>query len=106
MICINKGDTVFCVGVVVVVLEVIKFFCHALINGSVDTCTYFFDKNGSTQNARFAVIARLVRDGESEAIDESLVKANDNVRYPQLYYDVYGGTNPWANGSKWVPYSE
>ena len=73
---------------------------------TLSTCTYFFDKNGSTQNARFAVIARLVRDGESEAIDESLVKANDNVRYPQLYYTVFGGTNPWTNASKWVPEAE
>lgn len=73
---------------------------------TLSTCTYFFDRNGSIQNARFAVIARLVRDGESEEIDESLVKANDNVRYPQLYYDVFGGTNPWANSSKWVPYSD
>lgn len=68
---------------------------------TLSTCTYFFDRNGATQNARFAVVARLVRDGESEDIDTSLVSVNENVRYPQLYYNVFGGTNPYANASKW-----
>ena len=73
---------------------------------TLSTCTYFFDTNGAIRNARFAVIARLVRDGESEEIDESLVKKNENVRYPQLYYTAFGGSNPWVNASKWVPYSD
>ena len=70
---------------------------------TLSTCTYFFDRNGSLENARFVVIARLVRDGESADVDTSLVTTNNNVRYPQLYYDVFGGTNPWRNSSKWVP---
>ena len=70
---------------------------------TLSTCTYFFDRNGSLENARFVVIARLVRDGESEEVNTSLVTKNENVRYPQLYYDVFGGTNPWRNASKWVP---
>lgn len=70
---------------------------------TLSTCTYFFDRNGALENARFVVIARLVRDGESEEVDTSLVTENDNVRYPQLYYDVFGGTNPWKNSTKWVP---
>lgn len=68
---------------------------------TLSTCTYFFDKNGATQNARFAVVARLVRDGESEDVDVSLATENKNVRYPQLYYDVNGGTNPYRYASKW-----
>ena len=68
---------------------------------TLSTCTYFFDKNGNTQNARFAVVARLVRDGESEEVDVSLATENENVRYPQLYYDVFGGTNPYRNASQW-----
>ncbi len=72
---------------------------------TLSTCTYFFDRNGSLENARFVVIARLVRDGESEEVDTSLVTKNENVRYPQLYFDVFGGTNPWRNSSKWVPES-
>lgn len=70
---------------------------------TLSTCTYFFDRNGALENARFVVIARLVRDGESEEVDTSLVTENNNVRYPQLYFDVFGGTNPWRNSSKWVP---
>lgn len=69
---------------------------------TLSTCTYFFDRN-SEQNARFVLMARLVRDGESEAVDTSSASVTDSVRYPQLYYDVFGGTNPWANGSKWYP---
>ncbi len=70
---------------------------------TLSTCTYFFDRYGALENARFVVIARLVRDGESESVDTSKVTLNNNVRYPQLYYDVFGGTNPWRNSSKWVP---
>ncbi len=69
---------------------------------TLSTCTYFFDR-GSTQNARFVLMARLVREGESENVDTSGASVTDNVRYPQLYYDVFGGSNPWANGSKWYP---
>lgn len=69
---------------------------------TLSTCTYFFDR-GSTQNARFVLMARLVRDGESESVDTSSASVTENVRYPQLYYDVFGGSNPWANGSKWYP---
>lgn len=72
---------------------------------TLSTCTYFFDTNGATRNARFAVIARLVRDGESEEVDTSLAQKNENVRYPQLYYTAYGGTNPFRNASHWVPES-
>ena len=70
---------------------------------TLSTCTYFFDRNGSLENARFVVVARLVREGESEEVDVSKVTVNENVRYPQLYYTVFGGTNPWRNASKWVP---
>ncbi len=73
---------------------------------TLSTCTYFFDRNGKLENARFAVIGRLVREGESEEIDTSLVTKNENVRYPQLYYDVFGGTNPWRNDTKWIPESK
>lgn len=70
---------------------------------TLSTCTYFFDTNGAVRNARFALIARLVRDGESEEVDTSLASENKDVRYPQLYYTAYGGTNPYKNASKWVP---
>ena len=72
---------------------------------TLSTCTYFFDRNGALENARFVVVARLVRDGESEEVDVSKATENDNVRYPQLYYDVFGGSNPWRNASRWQPES-
>lgn len=72
---------------------------------TLSTCTYFFDRNGALENARFVVVARLVRDGESEEVDVSKATENTNVRYPQLYFDVFGGTNPWKNASKWQPES-
>ena len=72
---------------------------------TLSTCTYFFDRNGALENARFVVVARLVRDGESEEVDVSKATENTNVRYPQLYFDVFGGTNPWKNASKWHPES-
>ena len=68
---------------------------------TLSTCTYFFDRNGALENARFVVVARLVRDGESEEINPELAVQNENVRYPQLYYTVFGGTNPYRNASKW-----
>lgn len=68
---------------------------------TLSTCTYFFDRNGKLENARFAVVARLVREGESTEIDPTLAKANDNVRYPQLYYTVFGGKNPYKNATQW-----
>ena len=69
---------------------------------TMNTCTRFFDINGVRANGRLAVIARLVREGESETVDTSLIKANENVRYPQLYYNKFGGENPYKNASKWV----
>ncbi len=70
---------------------------------TLSTCTYFFDKN-KTEDARCVLIARMVRPGESEAVDVSAAVKNENIRYPQLYYNVFGGTNPYKNASKWVAY--
>lgn len=73
---------------------------------TLSTCSYDFDIGGALQDVRFAVIGRMIRDGESEEIDTSLIKENDNVRYPQLYYNIFGGSNPWVNASKWEPEAE
>lgn len=70
---------------------------------TLSTCTRLFDINGKREEGRLAVVARLIREGESEEIDTSLVKENANVRYPQLYYNKFGGQNPYVNASKWVP---
>ena len=70
---------------------------------TLSTCTYFFDVYGSSQNARFVVMARLVRPGESETVDTSGASVTRDVRYPQLYYDVFGGSNPYADSDRWYP---
>lgn len=63
---------------------------------TLSTCSYEFD------NARFVVVARLVRDGESTEVDTSKATVNGNPRYPQAYYDAKKiKTNPYANASKW-----
>lgn len=62
---------------------------------TLSTCLYEFD------NARFVVVARMVRDGESEEINRSLVKENPNPQYPQIWYDKKGTNNPFKNTPKW-----
>lgn len=62
------------------------------------TCTYEFD------NARLYVIARMLREGESEEVDLSLVKDKSTpIKYPQALYDKRGKTNPYTNDEKWFP---
>lgn len=53
---------------------------------------------------RFVVVARLLRDGESEDIDMSSVKANANIKFPQGYYDKYKMKNPYKDDKQWKPY--
>ncbi|MGN1194456.1 MAG: sortase domain-bontaining protein [Acutalibacteraceae bacterium] len=62
---------------------------------TLSTCSHEFDE------ARFVVVARLVRPGESEEVDVSRAVVNSNPRYPQAYYDKKKQTNPYANASQW-----
>ena len=71
---------------------------------TLSTCQYEWDRNGATQNARCVLIGRMVRDGESEEVDVSGATQNENPRMPQLYYNVFGGENPYASAEKWYPY--
>ena len=50
---------------------------------TLSTCTYEF-----RPEARFAVVARRVRDGESEEVDVSGAKINADAYYPQAYRDA------------------
>ncbi|MDR1630799.1 MAG: sortase [Oscillospiraceae bacterium] len=70
---------------------------------TLSTCTYFFDRGGRLQNARCALVARMVREGESETVDVSKAVKNENIRFPQLYYTIFGGTNPYRDAAKWYP---
>ena len=55
---------------------------------TLSTCTYEFD------NARFVVVARRLRDGESREVDASLVSKASNPLMPDIWYQLYGGTKP------------
>lgn len=65
---------------------------------TLSTCSYEIKK---TDMGRLAVIGRLVRDGESTAVDTSLATKNTNVRYPQIWYDEHKTNNPYKNAYQW-----
>lgn len=70
---------------------------------TLSTCTYQWDRNGHTQDARCVLMARLVREGEAETVDTSTATQNENPRYPQLYYNIFGGSNPFKSLPRWYP---
>ncbi len=51
---------------------------------TLSTCVYDFD------DARLVVVARQVRDGESESVDTSSAIINPDPVYPQVYRKRYG----------------
>ena len=53
--------------------------------------------------ARLVVVARLLRDGESKAIDKSLVETNESPRFPAAWYEATGIENPYVGYDQWVP---
>ncbi len=62
------------------------------------TCTYEFN------DARLVVIARMVREGESEEVDISLAKKKETpVKYPSSYYSNQS-KNPYKDDPKWYLY--
>lgn len=58
---------------------------------TLSTCCYDFE------DARLVVVGRLLRDGESEAVDTSKVTVNANPKFPQAYYDAKRLENPYKN---------
>ena len=58
---------------------------------TLSTCCYDFD------NARLAVVARMVREGENSAVDTSLAFRNENQKFPQAWYNKKGIANPYKN---------
>ena len=62
---------------------------------TLSTCSHEFT------DARFVVVARLVRPGESTDVDVSSATVNSNPRYPQAWYNKKGKTNPYKNAFQW-----
>lgn len=58
---------------------------------TLSTCSLLID------DSRFVVMARLVRDGESETVDTSAAKLNPKQRFPQAWYDEKNQTNPYVD---------
>ena len=67
---------------------------------TLSTCSYEI-KQG--EMGRLAVIGRLVREGESISVDTSKAVLNENVRYPQIWYDEHNMRNPFAGAYQWIP---
>lgn len=64
---------------------------------TLSTCTYEFN------NARLVVVARLLRDGESEDIDVSKAQASEDPLYPHYWYVATKQKNPYKNKELWYP---
>ncbi len=60
----------------------------------LSTCCYDFD------NARFVVLGRLVREGESEEVKTDSAAKNEDVLYPKAYYDKKGLKVPKLTSSE------
>ncbi|MBO5411243.1 MAG: sortase [Clostridia bacterium] len=58
---------------------------------TLSTCCYDFE------DARLAVVARLVREGESTAVDTSLAFINEQQKFPQVWYNKKGIPNPYKD---------
>lgn len=70
---------------------------------TLSTCIYDYGKSVDT---RLVVVGRLLHEGESEAIDASLVKDNPDFRRPQVWYNSQGKTNPYKDAARWEPSPE
>ncbi len=67
---------------------------------TLSTCIYDY---GASVDTRLVVIGRLLHEGESEAIDASLVKDNPDYRRPQVWYNRQGLVNPYKDSERWEP---
>ena len=62
---------------------------------TLSTCSHEFD------DARFVVVARMVRAGESSEVDVSKAFENNSPRFPQAYYDAKKRDNPYIGDNNW-----
>ena len=49
------------------------------------------------------VVAVQMTSGDSNKLDADDCTVNENVYYPQAYYDKTGAQNPYATASQWYP---
>ena len=54
-------------------------------------------------DTRLVVLARAVRDGESDEVNVNGAYVNTDPKYPQLWYDKNNKSNPYINDEKWYP---
>lgn len=71
---------------------------------TLSTCAHPYDnlRNGGV-DTRFVVVGRLLRDGESETVNNDKVTENADYRRPQIWYDKNGKTNPYSAYRNWKP---
>ena len=71
---------------------------------TLSTCTRDLDlRRGEQKNARLVVMARLVRDGESQIVDVARATVQAQPKHPQLWYDKHKQENPYIQDEKWYP---
>lgn len=73
---------------------------------TLSTCTRKMDFRKKYTDARFVVVARLVREGENKVEDTSKAYKNSNAKYPQVWYDKNKIENPFKNDERWYPQGE
>ncbi|MBE6826991.1 MAG: class B sortase [Ruminococcaceae bacterium] len=71
---------------------------------TLSTCTRDMDIKGRGEtDARFVVVARMVRNGEAEEVDTSKALSVASPKYPQVWYDAHGTQNPYLGSPRWYP---
>lgn len=70
---------------------------------TLSSCARNLDTAGNRAKTSIVVVARAVRPGEDPTVDVSRAYVNENPKYPQLYYNIKGITNPYKNDEKWYP---
>lgn len=70
---------------------------------TLSTCTRRMDLRRKYTDARFVVVARLLRQGEDETEDTAKAVLNSSVKYPQIWYDKNKRENPFKNDVRWYP---
>lgn len=71
---------------------------------TLSTCTREVDTRSYRADCRIVILARMVRDGESEQVNVSAAYENENAKYPQIWYDLKGVENPYKSDELWYPY--